>query len=58
MLPKPPSASLVKSAYSGDTWFLGSNFLAKGAEFDQPNTLIRHNISEIDFLREPYFGCF
>jgi PAS domain S-box-containing protein len=57
MLPSPPLL-VRKSPYSGEYYFLGSNFLAKGPEFDQPTTLIDTNISEIDFLREPYFGLF
>ena len=57
---KLPSAPLLvrQSPYSGEFYFLGSNFLAKGPEFDQPTTIIDTNISKIDFLREPYFGLF
>ncbi len=56
-LPTPPSI-IKRSPFTGEYYFLGRDYLAKGPAVNQPASLIDSNISESDFLRESYFGLF
>lgn len=53
-LPSPPY--LVKRAPSGDYYFLGQNYLAKGPEAEFPIELIDQNFSTSEIVLIPYFS--
>lgn len=56
-LPAPPLI-IKKSPFTGEYYFLGRDYLAKGPAINQPTAVIDSNVSETDFLRESHFGLF
>lgn len=57
---KLPGAPLVvkQSPQSGEYYFLGLNFLAKGPSFYKVESIVDFSVSDIDFLQEPHYGLF
>jgi len=53
-LPSPPV--LVKKAPSGDYYFLGDNYLAKGPAAEFPVLIVDENFSTTEFTSAPYFS--
>ncbi len=57
---KLPSNPIIvkRSPFSGNFYFLGKDYLAKGPDFHHPMDFADSNISESDFVSESNFGLF
>jgi len=47
-----------RSPFSGEYYFLGKNYLAKGLEFNKPSTFLDTKISQTDFVSDAHYGLF
>ena len=56
-LPSPP-LMIKPSPFSGEFYFLGKNYLAKGLSLDTPTEILDSDISPTYFINSRYFGLF
>ncbi len=56
-LPAPPYL-VMRSPYTGEYYFLGKDYLAKGPEFDYPQEIVDQGISKSDYFLENFYGLF